>query len=84
FPKGVMLTHKNLVSNTLMGVQWLYNCKEGEEVVLGVLPFFHVYGMTAVMNLSIMQGYKMLLNRFKNHFHIKFWNKNHFVSLHNT
>ena len=24
-----------------MGVQWLYNCKEGEEVVLGVLPFFH-------------------------------------------
>lgn len=39
FPKGVMLTHKNLVSNTLMGVQWLYNCKEGEEVVLGVLPF---------------------------------------------
>ncbi len=24
-----MLTHKNLVSNTLMGVQWLYNCKEG-------------------------------------------------------
>ena len=44
-----------------MGVQWLYNCKEGEEVVLGVLPFFHVYGMTAVMNLSIMQGYKMVL-----------------------
>lgn len=61
FPKGVMLTHKNLVSNTLMGIHWLYNCVEGEEVVLGVLPFFHVYGMTAVMNLSIMQGYKMVL-----------------------
>lgn len=61
FPKGVMLTHKNLVSNTLMGAHWLYNCKEGEEVILGVLPFFHVYGMTAVMNLSIMQGYKMVL-----------------------
>ena len=44
-----------------MGVHWLYNCNEGEEVVLGVLPFFHVYGMTAVMNLSIMQGYKMVL-----------------------
>ena len=44
-----------------MGVQWLYNCKEGEEVVLGVLPFSIVYGMTAVMNLSIMQGYKMVL-----------------------
>ena len=43
-----------------MGVHWLYNCNEGEEVVLGVLPFFHVYGMTAVMNLSIMQGYKII------------------------
>ncbi len=61
FPKGVMLTHKNLVSNTLMGAHWLYNCTEGEEVILGVLPFFHVYGMTAVMNLSVMQGYKMVL-----------------------
>lgn len=61
FPKGVMLTHKNLVSNTLMGAHWLYNCKEGEEVVLGVLPFFHVYGMTAVMNLTVMQGYKMVI-----------------------
>lgn len=61
FPKGVMLTHKNLVSNTIMGIHWMYNCNEGEEVILGVLPFFHVYGMTAVMNLSIMQAYKMVL-----------------------
>jgi long-chain acyl-CoA synthetase len=61
FPKGVMLTHENLVANTVMGIYWLYNCEKGEEVVLGVLPFFHVYGMTAVMNLSIMQGYKMVL-----------------------
>ncbi|MGG2018242.1 long-chain-fatty-acid--CoA ligase [Bacillus sp. S10(2024)] len=61
FPKGVMLTHKNLVSNTRMGMHWLYNCRAGEEVILGVLPFFHVYGMTAVMNLSIMEAYKMVL-----------------------
>ncbi|WP_242219839.1 long-chain-fatty-acid--CoA ligase [Bacillus cereus group sp. BfR-BA-01380] len=61
FPKGVMLTHKNLVSNTRMGIHWLYNCRAGEEVILGVLPFFHVYGMTAVMNLSIMEAYKMVL-----------------------
>ncbi|MCM3737360.1 long-chain-fatty-acid--CoA ligase [Bacillus cytotoxicus] len=61
FPKGVMLTHQNLVSNTRMGIHWLYNCREGEEVILGVLPFFHVYGMTAVMNLSIMEAYKMVL-----------------------
>ncbi|MFY4774661.1 AMP-binding protein [Metabacillus sp. RGM 3146] len=61
FPKGVMLTHENLVSNTLMCTAWMYRCKKGEETVLGVLPFFHVYGMTTVMNLSIMQGFKMVL-----------------------
>lgn len=61
FPKGVMLTHMNLVANTKMCVKWMYKSKEGQEVVLGILPFFHVYGMTAVMNLSIMQKYKMIL-----------------------
>jgi len=61
FPKGVMLTHYNLVANTQMSQNWLYKTKEGEEIVLGVLPFFHVYGMTAVMNLSIMMASKMIL-----------------------
>lgn len=61
FPKGVMLTHHNLVANTMMCVKWMYKCKEGQETILGILPFFHVYGMTAVMNLSIMQKYKMIL-----------------------
>ncbi|MEM5015895.1 AMP-binding protein [Metabacillus indicus] len=61
FPKGVMLTHENLVANTSMCTSWMYQCRRGEESVLGILPFFHVYGMTAVMNLSIMQGYKMIL-----------------------
>jgi long-chain acyl-CoA synthetase len=61
FPKGVMLTHKNLVSNASMCDTWLYKCKKGEEIILGILPFFHVYGMTTVMILSVMQGYKMVL-----------------------
>lgn len=61
FPKGVMLTHYNLVSNTQMCQAWLFKAKQGEETVLGVLPFFHVYGMTTVMNLSIMFGAKMIL-----------------------
>src|SRR5699024_5214004 len=53
-PKGVMLTHFNLVANVNMVTSWMYKLDENAESVLGVLPFFHVYGMTTVMNLSIM------------------------------
>ncbi|AOV07298.1 AMP-binding protein [Sporosarcina ureilytica] len=60
-PKGVMLTHKNLVSNTAMCEQWLYKSKRGEGVVLGMLPFFHVYGMTTVLILTVMMNNKMVL-----------------------
>lgn len=60
-PKGVMLTHLNLVSNVQMAAKWISKAKRDEEIVLGVLPFFHVYGMTTVMNLSIMYGSKMVL-----------------------
>jgi long-chain acyl-CoA synthetase len=61
FPKGVMLTHENLVANMVMCSHWMYRCKEGEERVLGILPFFHVYGMTTVMNLSVMKASQMIL-----------------------
>ncbi|MEQ6375721.1 long-chain-fatty-acid--CoA ligase [Bacillaceae bacterium S4-13-58] len=60
-PKGVMLTHYNLVSNTQMCDAWLYKSERGKETTLAILPFFHVYGMTTVMNLSIMNGSKMVL-----------------------
>ncbi|RHW40687.1 long-chain-fatty-acid--CoA ligase [Neobacillus notoginsengisoli] len=61
FPKGVMLTHKNLVANVIMCNNWMYKCRRGQERVLGILPFFHVYGMTTVMILSIMEGHTMIL-----------------------
>lgn len=61
FPKGVMLTHYNLVANVQMCKEWLYEEKESQEIVLGVLPFFHVYGMTTVMNYSVVTGAKMVL-----------------------
>lgn len=61
FPKGVMLTHKNLISNTSMCNAWIYKCEPGKESILAVLPFFHVYGMTTVLILAVMQGYKMII-----------------------
>ncbi|NIN93646.1 MAG: AMP-binding protein, partial [Anaerolineae bacterium] len=52
-PKGVMLSHYNLVANTVQVRHWLPDVQEGKEVLLGVLPFSHSYGMTACMNVSI-------------------------------
>jgi len=54
--KGVMLTHKNLVVNTMQCIHWTYKTTPGQEKSLAVLPFFHVYGMTVSMNFSIMNG----------------------------
>lgn len=61
FPKGVMLTHKNLIANTMMCDAWVYKCEDGKESILGMLPFFHVYGMTTVLILGIMKRARMIL-----------------------
>ncbi|XP_047502839.1 4-coumarate--CoA ligase 1-like isoform X1 [Penaeus chinensis] len=57
-PKGVMLTHYNLVANlqqithpSLMSVKGTT-----QDIFLGVLPFFHIYGMVPCMGLSLMTG----------------------------
>ncbi|WP_138415432.1 long-chain-fatty-acid--CoA ligase [Aquibacillus sediminis] len=61
FPKGVMLTHYNLVVNAQMCTHWIRDAERNNEVVMGVLPFFHVYGMTTVMNYSVLTASKMVL-----------------------
>ena len=59
--KGVMLTHYNLVVNTQQCEEWMYKLQPGEEVIIAALPFFHVYGMTTVMNLSVRMAFKMII-----------------------
>ncbi|MGQ0602383.1 MAG: alpha/beta fold hydrolase, partial [Anaerolineales bacterium] len=60
-PKGVMLSHRNLIANTLQTRHWLPSAKEGKETFLSVLPFSHVYGMTAAMNVPIALAATMIV-----------------------
>ena len=65
-PKGAMLTHQNLVANALQCLRWFPDIELGQERVLAVLPFFHVFAMTVAMNLSILAGAEItLLPRFE-------------------
>ena len=60
-PKGVMLTHWNLVANTLQTRHWVPDLKYGEEVCLSVVPFLHSYGMTTAMNIPISMAATMVI-----------------------
>eukprot|EP01138_Halocafeteria_seosinensis_P008742 gb/GECG01008935.1/.p1 GENE.gb/GECG01008935.1/~~gb/GECG01008935.1/.p1 ORF type:complete len:581 (+),score=84.53 gb/GECG01008935.1/:1-1743(+) len=54
-PKGTMLTHYNLTSNIaqmLNHPEFFIDFQKGDRV-LGVLPFFHIYGMVVVMNAAL-------------------------------
>lgn len=55
-PKGAMLTHANLSANVMQSRLIFPNVGFGAERMLGVLPFFHVFAMTAVMNITVLIG----------------------------
>lgn len=59
--KGVMLTHGNLSKNVQQIAKWFPTFVEGKETSMGALPFFHSFGMTTVMNLSMYCGYNVIL-----------------------
>jgi acyl-CoA synthetase (AMP-forming)/AMP-acid ligase II len=54
-PKGVMLTHYNLVANMHQSLAGLSLLKE-DDVFIGVLPFFHIYGLVVIMNQGMLLG----------------------------
>ena len=60
-PKGVMLSHRNLVANALQTRHWLPEVIEGKERFLCVVPIFHSYGLTTAMNVPVSLGAAMIL-----------------------
>jgi len=60
-PKGVCLSHGNLVANALQTRHWFPDTHYGQETFLSVIPFTHSYGMSMAMNIPIAMGATMLL-----------------------
>lgn len=62
-PKLAMLTHRNLVANVIQVQEWVKSVArpDGPDIVLGAVPLFHIYGMTTVLNFSMVHGATMVL-----------------------
>jgi len=64
-PKGAIITHYNLVAATLQAALWgnatMGTVPVGRRIVMGVLPFFHVYGNIVVMSTSFFNSATQIL-----------------------
>jgi long-chain acyl-CoA synthetase len=60
-PKAATLTHNNIVSSVLQSDAWVGISDAGNAAVLCVIPFFHVFGMSACLLISVLKGYRMVL-----------------------
>lgn len=61
FPKGVMLTHYNLVVHALIAThESFYVVPEGGLVMLGLMPMFHIYGLSVLLGLGLYLGGKII------------------------
>ncbi len=60
-PKAAMLTHANITANVQQLLASRPDIQAGRERILAVLPFFHVFAMTAIMNLGIAIGAELIV-----------------------
>ena len=60
-PKGAVLTHRNILANTAQSASYDPTRRMGSERVLGVIPLFHVFAMTVVMNYAVRMAAEMVL-----------------------
>ena len=64
-PKGAMLTHRNIVSNTIQFAEW-YAYEPGKETCVCTIPMSHSGGMSGVMNVPLYSGATLIvMKRFK-------------------
>lgn len=59
--KGVMLTHANLSKQVQQIRAWFPKFEYGSEIMLGALPFFHVFGLSTAMNFAVHMGWTDVL-----------------------
>jgi long-chain acyl-CoA synthetase len=59
--KGVMLTHANLSKQVQQAAAWFPQFERGTQIVLGALPYFHVFGMSTAMNFAVHAGWSQVL-----------------------
>lgn len=65
-PKGVRLTHANVVANVFQARLWVPDMQAGGENVLAVVPFAHAYGFTACLGLALLSAATLtVLPRFE-------------------
>lgn len=60
-PKGAEITHAALYANGVQCASRMAGCGESAETVAGLLPFFHIFALTAVMQVSVFNGYKIIM-----------------------
>ncbi len=60
-PKAATLTHSNVVASVIQSATWMGITDAGNAAVICVIPFFHVFGMSACLLVSVLKGYRMLL-----------------------
>jgi 4-coumarate--CoA ligase len=61
-PKGVMLTHRNIVADLLLAKNAVGNWySSANDKFLGVLPFFHIYGLTGLVHQTLHRGIEIVV-----------------------
>jgi len=60
-PKAATLTHSNVVASVLQSETWVGIKGAGNAAVICIIPFFHVFGMSACLLISVLKGYRMVL-----------------------